>query len=130
MIFSLFCIVYKPSLTSLPDQLKPVVRKTKISCDFSKNFVIRLPQAGFRKVSEASNTCTLLHSSLFHSIRIHSTNVSSLRESNFYKRYSRLKNLICSERWQGEGVPRQDAVMRTPKRYKTQQFWIISYKHV
>ena len=65
------------------------VRKENISSDFSMNFVYRLPKADFRNVSEALLTSTLLHSILLHSIPLHSANVSSLGETNVYKRYSR-----------------------------------------
>ena len=76
----------------------PFVRKDNISFDFNMNFVYRLPKVDFRNVSEALRTSTLLHSTLLHSTLLHSTNVSSLGETNVYKRYSRPGNLICSER--------------------------------
>ena len=97
----MFCNVSEPSLISFSDQLRPFVRKINISFDFSRIFIYRLPKADFRNVSEALRTCILFNSNLVHSILLHSTNVSSLGESNVYKRYSRPGNLICSERWQG-----------------------------
>ena len=53
------------------------------------NFIYMMPKVDFRKVSEALRTSTLLHSIVLHSILLHSTNVSSLGETNVYKRYSR-----------------------------------------
>ena len=104
---ALFCKVSEPVLISPSDQRKPFVRKADISFDFNRNFVYSLLKTDFRNVSEALRTSSLFHSILFHSILLHSTNVSSWSKSNVYKRYSRQRNLICSERWQGSGVLRQ-----------------------
>ena len=96
------------------------------------NFIYKLPKADFRNVSEALRTSTIFHSTLLHSTLLHSTNVSSLGETNVYKRYSRPRNLICSERWQGSGVLREVGgnetvvLRRAPKRYKTKRVLTMS----
>ena len=132
----MFCNVSDPSLISLSNQLKPFVRQAEISIDFSRNLIHRLPKPGFRNVSEVLRTSTLVHSTLLHSTLLHSTNVSSLRETNVYKRDSRPKNLICSERSHGSGVLREVGgtetvvLRRAPKRYKTKHVWTMSPKQI